>query len=427
MPLKLSPTQIAFNARGDGTFHKSFQAQVDFFRQKLNLPSEHYDDVIKGGHDRAFIVAGAMKADLLNDLREAVDAANAGGITFAQFKKDFLAIVQARGWEGWTGSGTKAGRDWRARVIYQTNLATSYAAGRYEQMLHPDVLKRRPYWRYKHSDNVLHPRPLHLSWNGLVLRHDDPWWQTHAPPNGYGCQCRAIAVTADEYTGDVAPDDGTWVKKDRSGDEHVIPNGIDYGFDYRPGAHRDTPLKDLIDQKLIRLPASIGAGMWEALKPSLAAEQGRAVGAMVAGTVAAMQAAGHGVIAHVVEPSTVAALAEEGVTLDNAAVWLRDSELIHALRDAKLEHGGALPVDVWMQLPAHLQTAKPYLDTQDQALLYVFELPDVIGKVVIRLNRVEKISGGGQRQKVLANFIVTGGIIRAENLSGDRYLPLEKP
>jgi hypothetical protein len=57
----------------------------------------------------------------------------------------------------------------------------------------------------------------------------------------------------------------------------------------------------------------------------------------------------------------------------------------------------------------------------------VFELPGVAGKVVIRLNRVEKISGAGRREKVLANFIVTGGVIRAENLSGDRYLPLGKP
>jgi hypothetical protein len=427
MPLKLSLTQIAFNARGDGKFNKPFPEQVDFFREKLNLPSEHYDDILQSAHDRAFIVAGAAKADLLDDLRGAIDKAVAGDIAFSQWKRQFQQIVQKHGWEGWTGSDTQEGRDWRARVIYQTNMATSYAAGRYAQMEHPDVVKRRPYLKYVHSDNVLHPRPLHESWHGLVLHRDDPWWIAHRPPNGYGCQCTVDAVTAAEYEGASAPDDGVWVKEDRTGQRHVIPNGIDYGFDYTPGAKRHAPLQAMIDQKLIRMPASIGAEMWQALKPILLEEQTHAVGAMVATAAASMQPAGHGVIAHVIEPATVSALAEQGVALDNASVWLRDRELIHALRDAKIEHGGALPLKVWQNLPMYLQTAVPYLDTQDQAVLYVFELPGVAGKVVIRLNRVEKISGAGRREKVLANFIVTGGVIRAENLSGDRYLPLGKP
>jgi hypothetical protein len=125
-----------------------------------------------------------------------------------------------------------------------------------------------------------------------------------------------------------------------------------------------------------------------------------------------------------VEPATVSALAEQGVALDNAAVWLRDRELIYAIRDAKIEHGGALPVEVWRNLPTYLQTAQPFLDTQNQALLYVFDLPGRACKVVIRLSRVKKISGAGQRHKTLTNF---SGMIRAENLNGNRCLALGKP
>jgi hypothetical protein len=257
MPLKLSPTQVAFNARGDGTFNKPFSEQVDFFRQKLNLPTERYDDILKAAHDRAFVVAGAMKADLLDDLRQAVDSAIADGKSIQWFRKEFAGIVQKHGWEGWTGSDTKAGRDWRTRVIYRTNLSTSYAAGRWQQLNDPDLLKRRPYWKYIHNDTVRHPRPLHQSWSGLVLRYDDPFWQTHFPPNGWGCQCRITAVRPSEYKGNPAPDDGTYIYKSKNGDEHVLPKGLDYGWNYAPGASVGQSMQPFIDTKAAALPKPI--------------------------------------------------------------------------------------------------------------------------------------------------------------------------
>jgi hypothetical protein len=254
MPLKLSPTQLAFNARGDGSFKLPFLEQIDFFRQKLNLPTEHYDDIRKTAHDRAFVVAGATKADLLNDLRGAVDKAIAEGKTIDWFRKEFEAIVQKHGWEGWTGSDTKAGRDWRTRVIYKTNLSASYAAGRYAQLTDPDLLKSRPYWRYVHNDTVMHPRPLHLEWSGTVLPYNDPWWQTHFCPNGWGCRCRITAVTADEYKGLPAPDNGTYAHVDRNGVSHTIPKGIDYGWDYAPGASVQQQIRGFVDNKAAGLP-----------------------------------------------------------------------------------------------------------------------------------------------------------------------------
>ena len=254
MPLNLSPTQLAFNARGDGKFNKPFQAQLAFFRQKLNLPTEHYDDILKSAHDRAFVVAGAAKADLLNDLRSAVDRAIAEGKSIQWFRKEFADIVRKNGWEGWTGSDTQAGRDWRTRVIYRTNLSASYAAGRWQQLNDPDLLQSRPYWKYIHNDTVAHPRPLHVSWSGLVLKHDDPWWQTHFPPNGWGCRCRVTAVRPAEYEGAEAPDNGVKVKEDRNGARHVIPEGIDYGWDYAPGASVARQLQQLISDKTANLP-----------------------------------------------------------------------------------------------------------------------------------------------------------------------------
>lgn len=258
MPLKLSPTQLAFNARGDGKFSLPFQEQIDFFRKKINLPTEWYDDILAAAHDRAFVVAGAAKADLLNDLRGAVDKAIADGKSIQWFRKEFSGIVQKNGWEGWTGSDTKAGRDWRTRVIYNTNIQASYNAGRYAQLTDPDLLKNYPNWKYIHNDTVAHPRPLHQSWSGTVLPHDDPWWDTHFTPNGYGCRCRIASADPGEYKGHPAPDDGTYEKVDRNGVVHTLPKGVDYGFDYKPGASVQSQMTPFVDNKVASLPKELG-------------------------------------------------------------------------------------------------------------------------------------------------------------------------
>ena len=51
-----------------------FEEQIDFFRRKLNLPSETWRDIQRAAHDRAFMVAGAMKADRLPGFAQRVPA-----------------------------------------------------------------------------------------------------------------------------------------------------------------------------------------------------------------------------------------------------------------------------------------------------------------------------------------------------------------
>lgn len=241
-----------------------FREQIDFFRRKLNLPTERWDDIWTAAHDRAFVVAGAMGADLLDDLRQAVDGAIANGDTIQTFRKNFRAIVAKHGWTGWTGEGTKAGEAWRTRVIYNTNLATSYAAGRWQQLHDPDLLAVRPYWRYVHADFVVNPRPQHLAWNGITLHYTHPWWKTHYGPNGWGCHCRVIAVRG-PASGDATEPPAGWDQRDAKG---LLP-GIDKGWDYAPGANAKTELRAIVEAKLVNLDGAIGALMMQALSPVL--------------------------------------------------------------------------------------------------------------------------------------------------------------
>lgn len=220
-------------------FGSPFEEQVQFLRNKVNLPTERWTDLLGSAHDRAFVVAGATKAELLNDLHKTLLAP---GMTLERFRTEFDSIVRRHGWTGWTGEGSAAGVAWRTNVIYKTNMLSSYAAGRWAQMTSPEALAATPYWLYRHSDSVMHPRPLHVSWDGLILRAENPWWRTHYPPNGWGCMCKVFALSASEVesrgltVADAAPDDGfDTVKSPANGEPVQVPRGVDFGWDHAPG------------------------------------------------------------------------------------------------------------------------------------------------------------------------------------------------
>jgi hypothetical protein len=218
-----------------------FREQHEFFRRKLNLPTTGWTDIYTREHDYGFVVAGANRDDLVADFRQAVDKVITEGGTLEQFRKDFDRIVATHGWS------YNGGRNWRSRVIYETNLRSSYMAGRYEQLM--AMREERPYWQYIHSDAVEHPRPLHQSWNGLILRWDDPWWQTHFPINAWGCQCsvRALSDADLKRMGKSGPDTAPPIvletrvigQRSAQGPRTVqVPEGIDPGFEYIPGQSR---------------------------------------------------------------------------------------------------------------------------------------------------------------------------------------------
>ena len=408
-----------------GGFDLPFQEQIDFFRAKINLPTERWDDIRQSAHDRAFVVAGATKADLLNDLRAAVDKAKNNGTTLETFREDFKKIVADHGWTGWTGEGTKAGEAWRTRVIYETNLRSSYAAGRWAQLNEPAFKKLMPYWRYVHNDSVLSPRPLHQHWGQirLTLPADHIFWKTHFPPNGWGCRCRIVAVAMPQE-GDATEPPENWVTiSEKTG----APLGFDKGWGYAPGANATRPLKEFIDNKLINLPASIGADMYQAMRPVMVSEMTRSVTELVDAAVATGRASGNAALVHVVSPKTVAALADIGHPLESADIWLRDSELLHALRDTKGERGASIPAAIWRGIVQSLDLAIPFFDNIDPALVYVFDLAADLGKVVVRVNYAEKMRVGGVRTKLTSNFVRTGGIVKKEDvIGGSQYTQLEK-
>lgn len=225
-------------------FKKPFAEQLDFFLRKLNIAVADWRDLPGRYNDAVFYVSGALRADLITDLREAVEEALLNGKGINWFLDQFDTIVERSGWASRNARfGDAAYRDWRARIVYQTNVSTSYSAGRWTQLNNPELLSVAPYWMYRHSDVVAHPRLWHLKWNRTTKLSTDPWWQTHYTPNGWGCRCYVIALSkaeAERQGGQfgAAPGEGeTYTVTDgNTGERITLPVGIDRGWDYAPGS-----------------------------------------------------------------------------------------------------------------------------------------------------------------------------------------------
>jgi len=210
-----------------------FQEAIDFLKSKLSLTTKYWDEISGQVHAKAFTVAGATKDDLLSDLRESVDQAISEGQSIGQFRKNFDKNVSQHGWD------YKGKRGWRTRVIYDTNMRSSHMAGRWQQIQR--VKNRRPFIQYQTVGDQ-RVRPLHQTWDNLVLSIDDDFWNTHFPPNGWGCRCTIRSLSPRQMTKskldlDQAPAIKTTERVNRKSGEVYgqVPEGIDVGWDYNVG------------------------------------------------------------------------------------------------------------------------------------------------------------------------------------------------
>ena len=227
------------------------QEAIEFFRSKGYAPPESrfsYRDWFGASHARGFVVAKVMQDDLLVTIREAVDDSLAKGLTLDNFNDTLIPKLKAAGWWGQktmrdpiTGETrtVQLGSKRRLAVIFDTNLRTSYAAGKWTRIQRTKDLL--PYLLYTQLQRVT-KREAHTRFHRMVLPADHPLWATHYPPNGYYCACtvrqmsramldnEGIAVSAEppiKYK--------TWTDP-RTGRRLRVPEGITPGFDTNPGA-----------------------------------------------------------------------------------------------------------------------------------------------------------------------------------------------
>ena len=144
------------------------------------------------------------------------------------------------------------------RVIYRTNMLTSYAAGRMAQL----VDGKFKFWVYRHG-NALEPRLLHLSWNGIALPPDHPFWATHYPPNDWGCTCYVTGARTEAGIRRVGGDPGKQLPDGWEGlnPKTGTPAGVGKGWDYAPGASAVDDVLATVKAKAEVLPPQIAADL----------------------------------------------------------------------------------------------------------------------------------------------------------------------
>lgn len=156
IPFDLAPDVAIARARAAGVL------APDVF---YSLPAE------KRAH--AFTVSGLAKLDQVQAVADKLAQMQAEGNTLADFQK-------------WSKT-----QDWtlprhRLETIYRNAVQTAYQAGHWRSF--EENAKALPYLMYD-AINDSRVRPSHLALDGVIKPVGDPFWKTHACPNGHRCRC----------------------------------------------------------------------------------------------------------------------------------------------------------------------------------------------------------------------------------------------
>lgn len=429
-------------------------------RRDNPLPSNRWQEVFGEEHAIAGTVARSVGFDILGDILGSLQETLEKGGTFETWKKDITPVLKAKGWWGKTtdaeGRTVQLGSPHRLATIFDVNMRVSYGAGRWEQIQR--VKARRPWLRYVAVQDE-RTRKSHKGWHGTILAVDDPWWDTHYPPNGWRCRCTVVQLSDRDlarygWTPSPAapPSPTTTWRNPVTGDVVDVPAGIDPGWGHNVGKARETALQALA--KVDRLPAPAGAAAATLIRPDMVADEFAAWATRWSAQIRAaknqkgiLQPAGEAKSIGALSPAVVArmeALAAAGEAVpvpEAAAIWISERELIHLMRTAKAKattKSGlpkALPLEDVVRLPHHIRNAAAtYWDKETDSVVVVFrsvtaERPDDMGKAAVRVNVTVKEPRApdappGPRRTSVRNQIMTAGWER--HFEPPRYIRLDQ-
>jgi len=375
-----------------------------FFRDKGLATSFAWQDRWQQEHDAAFTVAKMMNFDLLRDTMAAVDKAIAEGHTFEMFRDNIEARLVEAGWWGKaemvdpaTGEMelVQLGSPRRLRTIYQTNMMTAYAAGQWQEI--QDGKAAAPYLMYDAIDDDS-TREEHADWDGTVLPADDSWWSTHYPPNGWHCRCGVVQLSAAdvEAMGMKVSENAPPLREreyvnPRTGEASMVPEGIDPGWAYAPGASRQQRAVDDLASKAAAADPRIGATVMKQLSAKEAAAFDGGHAAWVDEVLTAETPRSSWRLVGGLAVEDLAFLEARGTMPQSAMITLDSRLMIGPKARRHAEAGDALTPADWKRLSADLRSPEAVLlDKASGKLHYVLPGTGARPRLVVEVDYAEK-------------------------------------
>lgn len=254
---------------------------LEYFAEKALEPGFSFEDVWAEEHHRAFTAAKFMREDVLEALKTEIERAIEEGVPFREFADTIAERFARMGWWGkqtaidpLTGRAVEVDVPSRLRLIYDTNMRTAMAAGQWERI--ERTTETHPFLLYELGPSSEH-RLEHMGWHGLMLPANDPFWEEHFPPNGYGCKCHVRQISRREAarverdglrapqprpeldadgvpTGHVEDDrvkprttapqvERVPYTNKRTGKTEMVPRGVDPGFHRPPSSLKKPPVR----------------------------------------------------------------------------------------------------------------------------------------------------------------------------------------
>ena len=109
--------------------------------------------------------------DILSDVHQAMIRALSKGVS----QQDFVRTERKR-----------LDNPKLLRLIYNSYLRVSLAADQWKRI--EETRESHPYLLYQLGPSRVH-HPEHERWDGILLPATNAWWETHFPPNEWGCRC----------------------------------------------------------------------------------------------------------------------------------------------------------------------------------------------------------------------------------------------
>lgn len=142
---------------------------------------------------RSFTVAQSAGYDIVRDIYDALLATlQEPDGTERTFAERLIPILREKGWMSGLDDRQLATR---LQLIYETNLRTSQAAGRWKRIQRTKLALPYLLGFTAKDERVRHPPKSeadHRAFEGILLPVDHPFWDDYFPPLGFRCRCQVV-------------------------------------------------------------------------------------------------------------------------------------------------------------------------------------------------------------------------------------------